>query len=54
VFYSKREAKKAHYLILKDVKGVPVVIYYDQVAEDFDEFEPKAKKVLQSVEWTGT
>jgi hypothetical protein len=54
VFYSKREAKKARYIILKDVKGVPVVIYYDQVAEDFDEFEPMAKKMLQSVEWTGT
>jgi hypothetical protein len=46
--------KKAHYIVLKDVKGVPVVIYYDEEAEDFDKFELMAKKVLQSVEWTGT
>jgi hypothetical protein len=36
------------------VKGVPVVIFYTHEAEDFDKFEPTAKKVLQSVEWTGT
>ena len=46
--------KKAHYIVLKDVKGVPVVIYYDEEAEDFDKFELMAKKVLESVEWTGT
>ena len=46
--------KKAHYIVLKDVKDVPVVIYYDEEAEDFDKFVPVAKKVLQSVEWTGT
>ncbi len=50
VFYTN----KTHYIVLKDVKGVPVVIFYTQEAEDFDKFEPMAKKVLQSVEWTGT
>ena len=50
VFYTN----KTHYIVLKDVKGVPVVIFYTQEAEDFDKFEPMAKKVLDSVEWTGT
>ncbi len=49
--YSAYYAKKAHYIVLEDVKGVPVVIQYGD--EDFDEFVPVAKKVLDSVEWTG-
>ncbi len=48
VFYQKRE----HYIVLENVKGVPVVIYYNNDADDFDEFVPVAEKVLQSVEWT--
>ena len=50
VFFQKQE----HYIVLKDVKGVPVVIFYTHETEDFDKFVPVAKKVLQSVEWTGT
>lgn len=38
---------------LENVKGVPVVIYYNNVKKDFDKFVPEAEKVLQSVEWTG-
>jgi hypothetical protein len=49
--YSAYYAKKAHYIILEDVKGVPVVIQYGD--DDLDEFVPVAKKVLDSVEWTG-
>jgi len=43
---------KVRYIVLEDVKSVPVVIYYGD--ENFDEFVPVAEKVLQSVEWTGT
>src|SRR5215203_1871219 len=50
VFYLNHE----HYIVLKDVKGVPVVIYYSAVKDHFDEFVPVAEKVLQSVEWSGT
>jgi len=42
--------KKARYIVLEDVKGVPVVIQYGD--EDFDGFVPVAEKVLESVEWT--
>jgi hypothetical protein len=50
VFYTKR----ARFIVLKDVKGVPVAIYYTDEVDDFDEFVPVVEKVLQSVEWTGT
>src|SRR5215211_2284648 len=43
---------KVRYIVLEDVKGVPVVIYYGD--ENFDEFVPVAENVLQSVEWTRT
>jgi hypothetical protein len=43
---------KARYIVLEDVKGVPVVIQYGD--ENFDKFVPVAEKVLKSVEWTGT
>jgi hypothetical protein len=46
--------KQEHYIVLKDVKGVPVVIYYNDLKDHFDKFVPVAEKVLQSVEWTGT
>src|SRR5215210_6366459 len=42
--------KKARYIVLEDVKGVPVVIQYGD--EDFDGLVPVAEKVLESVEWT--
>jgi hypothetical protein len=40
------------YIVLEDVKGVPVVIRYG--VENSDKFVPVAEKVLKSVEWTGT
>ncbi len=50
VYYTKR----ARFIVLKDVKGVPVAIYYTDEKVEFDEFVPVAEKVLQSVEWTDT
>jgi hypothetical protein len=50
VYYTKR----ARFIVLKDVKGVPVTIYYTDEKDEFDEFVPVAEKVLQSVEWTDT
>jgi len=50
-FYKQHE-KREHYIILKDVKGGPVAIYYNNETQDFDEFVPVAEKVLDSVRWT--
>src|SRR5215203_905538 len=46
--------KQEHFIVLKNVKGVPVVIQYNDLKDNFDEFAPVAKRVLQSVEWTGS
>src|SRR5215204_6303202 len=43
-----------HFIVLKNVKGVPVLIDYKDEKDQFDEFVPVAEKVLQSVEWTDT
>ena len=50
-FY-RQDEKREHYIILNDVNGVPVAIYYNNATEDFDEFVPVAEKVLDSVRWT--
>src|ERR687889_1797745 len=50
VYYLKRD----HYIVLESVDGVPVVIYYSDLKDRFDEFAPVAEKVLRSVEWTST
>lgn len=50
VFYLKQE----HFIVLKDVKDVPVVIQYSDLKDHFDKFVPVVKKVWQSVEWTDT
>ena len=50
-FYRDYE-KTEHYIILNDVKGVPVVINYNDETDKYDEFVPVAEKVLDSVRWT--
>ena len=41
-------------IILKDVKGKTVTISIGAHANVFDEFLPKAQKVLDTVKWTGS
>jgi hypothetical protein len=50
VYYTKR----ARFIVLKDVKGGPVAIYYTDEEDKFEEFVLVAEKVLQSVEWADT
>ena len=40
------------YIVLEDVKGVPVVVRYG--GETIDKVVPVAEKVLKSVQWTDT
>jgi len=47
------EAFTAHIVILKDVKGDTVVIEFDSPDIEFDDFLPKAQKVVDSVKWEG-
>jgi hypothetical protein len=48
------EGYKARFIVLDNVKGTPMLIDFGSLIADFDEFEPKAEKVPQSVKWTGT
>ncbi len=47
-------AVSAEHFVLKDVKGVPVVIQYNDLNDHFNKLTPVAKKVLQSAEWIVT
>jgi uncharacterized protein YjbI with pentapeptide repeats len=44
---------KDRFVIVDDVEGKTVVIHISVPAGKFDEFLPKAQKVLESVEWIG-
>jgi hypothetical protein len=48
VYYTNR----TRFIVLKDVKGAPVAVYYPNLKDRLDGFAPVAEKVLQSVEWT--
>jgi hypothetical protein len=52
--WSIAEAHKYRFTILEDVKGEAVSIAFGSPAASFDEFEPEAEKVLQSVKWSGS
>jgi hypothetical protein len=48
------ENSKTRVIVLEDVKGVTVTMGFSIPATYFDEIAPKAQKVLESVEWTGS
>ncbi len=45
---------KARLIILEDVEGQTVSVYYGGAAKEFDEFAPKAKKVIGTVQWNAS
>jgi hypothetical protein len=47
------EEWKERVIILEDVEGETVTIDFGSPAAEFDEFAPKAEKVIDSVEWKG-
>ena len=48
------KGEKLRFIVLKDVKGKTVTIMVESSALGFDEFLPKAQKVVESVKWTGS
>jgi len=48
------EDEKVRIIVLEDVKGETVTIDFESLRPDFDEFAPKAEKVLDTVEWTSS
>ncbi len=52
--YFKEADRERRVIVLEDVKGETVVIVFSSPPEEFDEFAPKAKKVLDTVKWGGS
>jgi hypothetical protein len=48
------EKEKVRFIVLEDVGGERVTIAVEALAADFEEFLPKAQKVIDTVEWKGT
>jgi hypothetical protein len=48
------EGDKAGVIVLEDVEGETVTIGFVSPASEFDEFAPKAQKVLDTVKWRGS
>ena len=49
-----KEVNKRKVIVLEDVKGDTVMIWFAAPPDEFDEFGPKAQKVVDSVQWTGS
>jgi hypothetical protein len=48
------KGEKIRFIVLEDVKGQTVTIFVESSPQSFDEFLPKAQKVIETVEWKGT
>jgi hypothetical protein len=49
-----REVFKRKVVVLEDVKGDTVMIWFAGPPNTFDEFAPRAQKVVDSVQWSGS
>src|SRR5215203_4517382 len=49
-----KEVNKRKVIVLEDVKGDTVVIWYAGPPDTFDKFAPEAQKVVDSVKWSGS
>ena len=48
------EVNKRKVIVLEDVKGDTVMIWFAAPPDEFDEFAPEAQKVVDSVKWSGS
>ncbi len=49
-----KEVNKRKVIVLEDVKGDTVMIWFAAPPDEFDEFAPEAHKVVDSVKWSGS
>src|SRR5215213_6984575 len=49
-----QEVNKRKVIVLEDVKGDTVMIWFAAPPDEFDEFAPEAQKVVDSVKWIGS
>ncbi len=45
---------RSRLILLEDVEGETVTMYFGSPPAEFDEFAPEAQKVLDSVKWSGS
>jgi hypothetical protein len=48
------KGEKLRFIVLEDVKGQTIITWVEASASSFDEFLPKAQKVLDSTKWGGS
>ncbi len=48
------KGEKVRFIVLEDVKGETVTIFVETSPQGFEEFLPKAQKVVDSVKWGGS
>src|SRR5215210_4019318 len=49
-----QEVNKRKVIVLEDVKGDTVMIWFAATPDEFDGFAPEAQKVVDSVKWSGS
>jgi hypothetical protein len=49
-----KEVNERGLIVLEDVKGDTVMIWFAAPPDAFDKFAPRAQKVVDSVEWGGS
>src|SRR5215207_9310687 len=49
-----QEVNKRKVIVLEDLKGDTVMIWFAAPPDEFDEFAPEAQKVVDSVKWSGS
>src|SRR5215210_4394531 len=49
-----QEVNKRKVIVLEDVKGDTVMIWFAAPPDEFDEFAPEAQKLVDSVKWAGS
>jgi hypothetical protein len=52
LFYTK--GVKERLIVLEDVEGEVVTMYFGGTATEFDEVVPEAQKVIDTVQWGGS
>ena len=53
VIHALESGSADEFIVLDDVEGKAVILWFAAPPEEFDMFQPKVKKVLDTVEWKG-
>jgi hypothetical protein len=54
VIHALERGSADEFIVLDDVEGKAVILWLAAPPDEFDKFQPKVKKVLETVEWKGS